>query len=112
MSLKTAWTESEDVLLRQLVEEKGPKQWGLIATQIKTKSSKQVRNPDPAALPAADVVMRPLAAAAVSAALDKSFKCGAEDWRVDSRSAYGRRLELTQGAWRLDPTYLLFLGLG
>ncbi|EFJ49147.1 transcription factor Myb12 [Volvox carteri f. nagariensis] len=43
MALKTAWTESEDALLRQLVEEKGPKNWGLIAAQIKTKSGKQCR---------------------------------------------------------------------
>ncbi|GIL76318.1 hypothetical protein Vretimale_5888 [Volvox reticuliferus] len=43
MSMKTQWTESEDALLRQLVEEKGPKQWGDIAAQIKTKTSKQCR---------------------------------------------------------------------
>lgn len=36
------WTESEDALLWQHVEAKGPKQWGVIAAHLKGKSSKQV----------------------------------------------------------------------
>lgn len=38
-----AWSPEEDEQLRTLVEEHGPKKWSLIASLLKTKSSKQCR---------------------------------------------------------------------
>jgi hypothetical protein len=43
MPIGVNWTEEEDVRLRQLVEQYGPKRWSLIAQNLKTKGSKQCR---------------------------------------------------------------------
>mmetsp|Transcript_5981 Transcript_5981/g.15413 ORF Transcript_5981/g.15413 Transcript_5981/m.15413 type:complete len:452 (-) Transcript_5981:51-1406(-) len=43
MPIGVNWTEEEDLRLRQLVEQYGPKRWSLIAQNLKTKGSKQCR---------------------------------------------------------------------
>eukprot|EP00736_Rhodelphis_marinus_P012879 Rmarinus@m.10722 len=43
MAIKTPWTKDEDVVLRCLVNELGPKNWSMIASRIEGRTGKQCR---------------------------------------------------------------------